>query len=311
MTSQPKRLWVKHKTGWIALAVILVTVIVHQLASSERTALEQVISTAPMATPLLASSVRQVTQVPATQERNTRPEPGNALILSEQLKWQFDDLIHTADGNESALPGLLDKLATRLSLSTNDTSYLRQLFSRYHQYLLAVTELKQSVDPENLLSIDDTRGFLRRAHRLQFEFFSNEEIAAFFGDANRYDLQALERMATQQSHDAVSLKQQLDTLPEEDRKVLLPSVEALAITESLSGGQSPTELTPEQQQKIEQFQHQNHQWQQRVAKVVRLQQQLVGEPDAEARLKAYLSSEFTGIEQRRLDVFLRHPDLLN
>ncbi|MCL1036771.1 lipase chaperone [Shewanella submarina] len=311
MMQQPKSsdIW-QYKPWWIAAAVVLLLLIWLGLSTRQQTP--------PPALTDADSGVRvtsSVTALPKPAMETTQPDsqqqPGNPLVLNEQLKWQFDDLIHSADGDDTKLPKLLGELALSLNLSDDAELNLMDLFSRYRQYLMAVAELKQGVNTESLLSADDTRSFLRRAHALQFEFFSDPEIAAFFGDANRYDQQALARMTAQAGHDASSLKQQLDSLPEQDREILLPSVQALALTESLSGQQAPADLTFEQQQKLQDFQHQNLKWQQRVEAVVKLQQQLADTQDADLILADYLASGFTLAERRRLDVFLRHPELLN
>lgn len=303
---RPGRLW------WLAI-VMLLLLLVWLLLPTRQTlapAEPQQSVTAPIANKHLASGTRPVKPEKAPVS-GAMQSTGNALQLSEQLKWQLDDVIHAADGDEAKLPSLLHALAQRLALSAAAGQQLSALFYRYRDYLLAIAELKQTVDIESLLTLDDTRHFLRRAHKLQYEFFSDAEIAAFFGDANRYDEQALQRMAGRRGNSADALQQQLDTLPEYDRQVLQPSVDALAISESLAGSSAPAGLSLPQQEMLANLQAQNQQWQQRVRAVTELQQQLAGTDSADLQLAQYLTREFTATERRRLDVFLRHPELLN
>ncbi|MGI2259846.1 lipase secretion chaperone [Shewanella sp. GXUN23E] len=250
------------------------------------------------------------------QTVSTAPASYLPLILSEQLKWRFDDLILAAEGDDARLQYELEQLADALQLSPADRASMFDLFSRYRDYLMALGQLKQQApDVGSLLTREDTLAFLRQAHRLQYDFFNDEEIAALFADANRYDEQALARMSSPTAQDAESLRLQLDSLPEADRQILLPSQQALAITEAFTdsavSSSFSADLSSEQQTRFDQFREDNQHWQQQVNQVIALKQQLAQGQINEQQLTEFLAREFTPSEQKRLDVFLRHPELLS
>ncbi|ACA87448.1 lipase chaperone family protein [Shewanella woodyi] len=245
------------------------------------------------------------------------------LELNEELRWKFDELILTHQETGQTITILLNKLSTQLDLTPEAHIYLLDLFSRYRDYKIALVEIKQT-GPNMLseLNIDDTMNFIERAHQSQFDYFTQVEIEAFFSHENRYDNQAIERMAIlQDSSLSTQQKQMLIThqisqMDEEEREVYEPTLQVFNIVDNLDGNSNQlNEFTPQVMERIEQLKADEQAWKLKVKEFqsfeIKSRGEFTDQQEVEEALSHYQGQHFTPNEIKRLKVYINNPELLN
>ncbi|WP_394388174.1 lipase secretion chaperone [Shewanella woodyi] len=267
----------------------------------------------------LKTQLEPVKEVKVTSQNTGQSE----LELSEELRWKFDELILTHQETGQAITLLLSQLSTQLDLTPEAHIYLLDLFSRYRDYKIALVEIKQTgPNMFSELNIDDTMSFMERAHQSQFDYFTQVEIDAFFSHENRYDNQAIERMAIlQDSSLSTQQKQMLIThqisqMDEEEREVYEPTLQVFNIVDNLDGSSDQlNEFTPQVMERIEQLKENEQAWKLKVKGFqsfeIKSRDELTSQQEIDEALSHYQGKYFTPNEIKRLKVYIDNPELLN
>ncbi|MBB1322595.1 lipase chaperone family protein [Shewanella sp. SR43-8] len=252
---------------------------------------------------------------------------GQPLRLSQALRWDFDDIILQHQDKATALENLLSTLASKLDLSDAAHAKLAALFQRYRDYKIAIASLKDAspaIDGD--IDLTMTFDFIEQAHLLQQRYFSALEIDAFFAKDNKYDQQAFERLKIRQDSSltreqkAELLAHQISQLDEEERRAITPTLMANDISAYLEGTSPHSDLitginadmSQEVLERVQATQKTNLDWQNKVTLYQNYQQQIAHLPDTEQQqaLAQYQQQQFTPNEQKRLTVFVNHPELI-
>ncbi|MEZ8185471.1 lipase chaperone family protein [Shewanella sp. 5S214] len=252
---------------------------------------------------------------------------GQPLRLSQALRWDFDDIILQHQDKATALENLLSTLASTLDLSDAAHAKLAALFQRYRDYKIAIASLKDAspaIDGD--IDLTMTFDFIEQAHLLQQRYFSALEIDAFFAKDNKYDQQAFERLKIRQDSSltreqkAELLAHQISQLDEEERRAITPTLMANDISAYLEGTSPHSDLitginadmSQEVLERVQATQKTNLNWQNKVTLYQNYQQQIAHLPDTEQQqaLAQYQQQQFTPNEQKRLMVFVNHPELI-
>ena len=252
---------------------------------------------------------------------------GQPLRLSQALRWDFDDIILQHQDKTTSLENLLSTLASTLDLSAAAHAKLAALFQRYRDYKIAIASLKDAspaIDGD--IDLTMTFDFIEQAHLLQQRYFSALEIDAFFAKDNKYDQQAFERLKIRQDSSltreqkAELLAHQISQLDEEERRAITPTLMANDISAYLEGTSPHSDLitginadmSQEVLERVQATQKTNLDWQNKVTLYQNYQQQIAHLPDTEQQqaLAQYQQQQFTPNEQKRLTVFVNHPELI-
>lgn len=252
---------------------------------------------------------------------------GQPLRLSQALRWDFDDIILQHQDKTTSLENLLSTLASTLDLSAAAHAKLAALFQRYRDYKIAIASLKDAspaIDGD--IDLTMTFDFIEQAHLLQQRYFSALEIDAFFAKDNKYDQQAFERLKIRQDSSltreqkAALLAHQISQLDEEERRAITPTLIANDISAYLEGTSPHSDLitginadmSQEVLERVQATQKTNLDWQNKVTLYQNYQQQIAHLPDTEQQqaLAQYQQQQFTPNEQKRLTVFVNHPELI-
>ncbi|UJL42149.1 lipase chaperone [Shewanella vesiculosa] len=252
---------------------------------------------------------------------------GQPLRLSQALRWDFDDIILQHQDKATSLENLLSTLASKLGLSAAAHAKLAALFQRYRDYKIAIASLKDAspaIDGD--IDLTMTFDFIEQAHLLQQRYFSALEIDAFFARDNKYDQQAFERLRIRQDSSltreqkAELLAHQISQLDEEERRAITPTLMANDISAYLEGTSPHSDLitginadmSQEVLERVQATQKTNLDWQNKVTLYQNYQQQIAHLPDTEQQqaLAQYQQQQFTPNEQKRLTVFVNHPELI-
>ena len=245
------------------------------------------------------------------------------LIVNQQLRWHFDDLIMTHQETGQTITSLLLTLSKQRNLAPDAHHYLIDLFNRYRDYKIALIEVKK-MGPNmlNEIDIEDTLAFIEQAHQSQFDYFTQIEIDAFFSDENTYDIQAIERMAILQDSSLSSeqkqmlIAHQISQMDTEEREVYEPSLQVFNIVDNLEGKSSQlNEFTPEVIERIEQLKKDEQRWKTKVTDFLAFQVQSHNEQAdddfAQKAVETYRNKHFKANELKRLQVYIDNPKLLN
>ncbi|MBE7214293.1 lipase chaperone [Shewanella benthica] len=255
-------------------------------------------------------------QPPQSPLANSQP-----LSLALALRWKFDDIILEYQQHQMPLEPRLIQLAHTLELDSTDQAYLLALFGRYRDYQLALIEIKKlSPNIDEDMQMSQSLAFIEQAHDSQFQFFSEQEIQAFFAQDNAYDQQAIARAAIRQDTSLTPaqkqqlLAHQISQLGESEQQALVPSFQAEKIAALLDDRQTqPPEMTPEVSARVERVKIAQDEWRARIKGYQEFQlaikEEYVDAEELEIKITAYLKQNFTSTEVKRLQVFLRNPSL--
>ncbi|AQS37156.1 lipase chaperone [Shewanella psychrophila] len=322
--TKPSQRFTKPIGIFVLISLILLTlglVLYPAFTAEHRSSSPKLTSKTGQETPSLKSHSRDVK--PSLPPQDIR----HPLILELALRWTFDDIILEYQQTQIPLEPRLIQLAQSLALNSTDQAYLLALFWRYRDYQLALVEIKNlspSIDED--MQISQSYDFIELTHDSQYRFFNDEEINAFFAQDNAYDRQAIARVAIRQDTSLTSeqkkqlLAHQISQLDASEQQALLPSLQADKIVALLNNNQvQPLEMTPEVSARVEKVKITEKQWKARVKNYQNFQQTLkkdyenvdVNAEEDEIKIEAYLKQHFTSQEIKRLQVFLRHPSLLD
>lgn len=316
--AQNPRLWVG--IVLLALFIVLLTASLMHKHQGELLASDKL----PTVESNSTSFTPETTVITAPIGKNTLGQP---LQLSQALRWDFDDIILQHQDKATALENLLSTLASTLELSAAAHAKLAALFQRYRDYKIAIASLKDAspaIDGD--IDLTMTFDFIEQAHLLQQRYFSALEIDAFFAKDNKYDQQAFERLKIRQDSSltreqkAELLAHQISQLDEEERRAITPTLMANDISAYLEGTSPHSDLitginadmSQEVLERVQATQKTNLDWQNKVTLYQNYQQQIAHLPDTEQQqaLAQYQQQQFTPNEQKRLTVFVNHPELI-
>ncbi|OEF24242.1 lipase secretion chaperone [Vibrio rumoiensis] len=253
-----------------------------------------------------------------TIKPDIQPLTNNDLLLSLALRWQLDDVIYAFQQNQQSIEQQLTALADQLQLSKLATQALFNLFYRYQDYTKALANLKLD-SPDITVDIPHETAieFIDSAHQLQFTYFDQVEIDAFFGQSNQYDQQALERLAIRQDPTLTEtqrqslISNQIQQLSPEDRQVLAPTVQADQIMKYIEGEtQQLDRLDSDALARVQTLKIEIQQWQKKVGDYLELKMKLESGVVAQDEIDRYVDEHFTLNEKRRLTVYVQNPQLL-
>jgi lipase chaperone LimK len=255
------------------------------------------------------------------------------LFIDVYLRYKFDDIIHQHREQQSPLKSQLLTLAKSLNLHKSATNTLNDLFNRYQYYLSEMFTMKeQAPDTNGLVDLSDSQLFLQQVYRLQYQYFSEIEIMAFFDKEKRYDQQVLERMAIRQdlslseTQRHTLIQYQISQLGPNELAALQPTMTANNINSYLltnhlsdplgeiaSALVVDTNLNAKILNKINLTKKSNQLWQQKVLayKKKSIDSKDLQQAELSAVLDSYQLQHFSENERKRLKVFLKHPELLN
>lgn len=308
----------------ISLLVILV------LTASKKTTLQAVSPQPDNSMAAISDKMQQQIKSPAliepiSSEINSDRPLKAELFIDLSLRYKFDDIIHQHREQESPLKPQLLALGIRLNLNEPAINTLNDLFYRYQHYLSDMFAMKeQAPDTSAFVDISDSQLFLQQVYNLQYQYFSELEITAFFDKEKRYDQQVLARMAIRQDSSLSKaqrqalIKYQISQLNPNELAALQPTMMAKKIntylvSNRLSDVAADINLSADIVHKINLTKKSNQLWQQ---KVLAYQQKYtdsnnLGQEALSAALDSYQLQHFTENERKRLKVFLQHPELLN
>ena len=245
-----------------------------------------------------------------------------SLQLNIQLRWAFDEIIQKHLDTQQPINDLLNELIKKLKLSTLEKGYFLDLFSRYQAYKVSLIDIKKAgPDISQQIDLEETLSFINLAHERQLDYFNQPEIDAFFAQDNKYDKQALARLAIQQDESlSVEAKKalilhQISQMDEKDRDVYLPSLEAANIADYIAGKSQIIPINSiEINERIEKGKQSENYWKARVNSYkvffANNQQNALSIPEKQLALKAYAQENFSKNELKRLQVFIQNPSLL-
>ncbi|NQY38341.1 MAG: lipase chaperone [Alteromonadaceae bacterium] len=245
-----------------------------------------------------------------------------SLQLNIQLRWAFDEIIQKHLDTQQPINDLLNELIKKLKLSTLEKGYFLDLFSRYQAYKVSLIDIKKAgPDISQQIDLEETLSFINLAHERQLDYFNQPEIDAFFAQDNKYDKQALARLAIQQDESlSVEAKKalilhQISQMDEKDRDVYLPSLEAANIADYIAGKSQIIPINSiEINERIEKVKQSENYWKARVNSYkvffANNQQNALSIPEKQLALKAYAQENFSKNELKRLQVFIQNPSLL-
>ena len=243
----------------------------------------------------------------------------------------FDSII--SESQSKASPTLINTLAQHLrsaGYSERIIEWLTDLFARYIAYKSQLGAVK-TADTEQLFSADHMLDTLTAVEALRTEYFTAEEIVALFAMGDEYDQMALARLRIQQDTDLTALQKQqllaenIAQLPQQFRDSFAPSLairklqnikrESQALAAEHRFALLSAEYGDAAAQRIAHALDAEILWRNRVERYRATVEQLRADNaltkaqimEKIAHLKA---SSFSDNERRRLDVFLRNPQLL-
>lgn len=248
---------------------------------------------------------------------------GDDLRIYFYLRNHFDDIIHQHKQKDQSLEILLAKLSVQLNLHQQADNRLKELFYRYRKYLLAITELKSNAPAiDGMIDISESQIWLQHLYALQYKLFTESEILVFFTKEKNYDQQVLSRLAIRQdlslskAQREVLVEHQISQLEPEELAALKPTLLAQKIASLLTYNGSnyadiDSELTVEQIDRINMTREKNALWKDKMKayrETVTANPQLDQDGILED-MRLYQQQKFSKNELKRLQVFLKNPQL--
>lgn len=252
-------------------------------------------------------------------------------VLSAQTIGLFDQLISDSiDRDEQQLLQALYDFLTTAGYSKSSVLMVQDVFARYIEYKKALGTVK-SAEHESLFSSEHMEDTLFALDNLRKDYFSEHEIDVLFSEQNEYDQMALERLRIQQDNDLTPaqkqqlLEENIAQLPEETRQAFQPSINIRKLqrikeeSKHLSREQRLARLSAEfgeiAGQRLMSTMDKQTDWNRRVDDVHQgiqsiQQHQDLTDAQKNEQIIQLKNERFTEQEQKRLDVYLRHPKLL-
>lgn len=287
--------------------------------------IEQGDDNAQVATQVMADEVAQ-------SERAASGSEGVEYHLSEATLLLFDNLI--AEVEEKSISALMDKLQhwmQQANVNMVSQAMLQDVFGRYVEYKRALGEVK-SAGHEAYMSSAHMADILEAMENLRYEWFSEQEIAALFSARQSHDDSALARLRIREDNSLSPeeksrlIAESIAQLPEAEQAAFEPSLqirkaqklkaETADMTREQRLARLSAEFGEEAGLRLDKVYAQQDAWKNRVQD---FRQQLLSlrdndqlsQRERDEQIIALKSHLFNEQERKRLDVFLRNPDLLN
>lgn len=278
-----------------------------------------------VASDVMAESVAQANKAQSSDE-------GVEYTLSESTLLLFDNLI--AESEDKSLAVLLEKLQSwmqQAKLNQASQALLQDVFTRYIEYKLALGEVK-SAGHEQYMRSAHLADILQAVDDIRYQWFSEEEIALLFSEQQAHDNGALARLRIREDKSLSEadknrlIAESIAQLPESEQEAFQPSIqirkaqqlrtETQGMTREQRLARLSAEFGQEAGQRLDNVYQQQDAWKTRVQdfrqQMASLQDDDALSSDERAEQIARLkSSLFNDRELKRLDVFLRNPNLLN
>ncbi|MCY7294658.1 lipase secretion chaperone [Alteromonas sp. a30] len=251
--------------------------------------------------------------------------------ISAETLHLFERIISESESKEKDL--LLDALnaeLVKMNIMQNVIDKIKALFSRYIDYKAALAQVKEQ-EHERPFSSDDMESKLFAIKQLRLDYFSQMEIDQLFREQQLFDEMALARLRIQQDADLTEAQKQqllednIAQLPEHMKAALQPSLDirkVQAIKKSAQGlsreqklARFSAEFGQEAGQRLLAAQDRQQEWGRRVTHIkseietINQNEALSAEQKLE-KIQALKGRDFSKQELKRLDVFLRNPQLL-
>lgn len=247
--------------------------------------------------------------------------PGQEFVLYNGIKDVLDNLILSADSTDKeTIMALAQSWCTTQELSESGCADFEALFSRYIDYKIAMAS-HESLEGRPTDMTQQLRDRLADLLTLRYQWFSEEEVLALFGEDIQSDELALERrdiaMATDLTREqkVALINEHYRNLPEEQRTHLEPTLQMYDLEEikqqyddkQLRLLEVETKFGFEAAQRLEKTWQKQEDFQQKIDEIAEQYRNL--QPEEGVTLKdqqlQFLQEHFSGNEARRARAILK------
>lgn len=266
-------------------------------------------------------SASEKTMVPYNAPAPDLEKSGDEFVLYKGIKDVLDNLILSADSTDKdTIMALAQRWCESQGLSAAGCSDFEALFARYIDYKIAMASY-ESLEGRSGDLLQQLRARLSELQALRYQWFTEEEVLALFGEDQQTDELALERREIAMAAD-LSREQKLDLieqhyagLPEEQRSHLEPtfkmhqldSIKTQYEDKQLRLLEAETQFGYEAAQRLAETWQQQDAFQHKIEQVAEAYRAL--KENSSASLKEqqlqFLAQHFSGNEVRRARVILK------
>ena len=247
---------------------------------------------------------------------------GSDFELYTGLKDILDSLILSANSsNKAEIMAKAENWCQTQKLHRQGCARFQLLLSRYLDYKIALSEYDTGSGSLQV-SIDHLSEKLAMIQDLRYQWFTEPEINALFGEDQAIAEQALARrqiaMASDIDKDEKQrlLTEQLENLPEAQKRPLLPTLQMNSLQTikqqyqdiHLRVAEAEAQFGPEAAQRLEKTWRARQAFKNKIAAIATQYHTLKGEPDSsvQAQQNALLNRHFEGRDIRRARALLKH-----
>lgn len=244
-----------------------------------------------------------------------------SLQINAALRRSFDAWLANAQEHDLAPAWLsLQDYAQRHGLVETALAQLKALFERYIGYRKEINDFEF---PLGISYLEQLKLAIDVKSKAAERWFQPDEIEAFFANEFALDAQALQRAEAGMKHkDADAQIEWLDSYlasaDENTRKAFMPTLQLAKLEQHMASGieNYADQYDPQTLQRLVELENKEADWKRRVRQYLEQHEQLLGQSDlSDAQREALLSDAanelFTAQEQRRLSVYVAHPELLD
>lgn len=295
--------------------------------SGSTSKLNEQVEEAQIATQVMAKELAEE----LVQSNADTSREGVEYQLSESTLLLFDNLIAEVEQKFPAV--LTEKLQfwmEQAELNLASQVMLHDVFNRYIEYKRALGDIKSS-GHEAYMSSVHMADILESVKNLRFEWFSEQEIAALFSAQQSHDESALARLRIREDNSLSAaeknrlIAQSIAELPDTEQAAFKPSlqirrvqqlqVETVNLSKEQRLARLSAEFGEEAGQRLNQVFTQQDAWKNRVrdfrSQLMLLQDNAqLSQHEREEQMQLLKTDLFNADELKRLDVYLRHPELL-
>ncbi|QCZ93734.1 lipase secretion chaperone [Salinimonas iocasae] len=275
---------------------------------------------------LFSRTANEVTLADKKQHKGSSVS-AKRFLLNADTRIRFDRFIFEHEGRAPAsLKELYATQVEKQQYEPKSSAYLTDLFNRYINYKVQLKALDAPVSSTDIRAMTYR---LQSKQDLQHTLFTQQEYRHFFSQDAAYDNAALERLqiaadqvlSGKQKSDFI--EEQLNSLPDSQKKSFQPSINVNRLSELQRTYDSPevcyqavsAEFGHDVARRLNKSADDQSQWQEKVKSFRRWRNNLMrsdalSEDQVEAQVSQKKASMFTKTEQRRLQVYLENPALL-
>lgn len=248
------------------------------------------------------------------------------LVVTGRLRDLFDYFLNTL--GEETLPTIIDRIRAYVAHRVPEPAQGQtlKLLDQYIAYRQAVENLGMKTSPNQAFDVDVIERLKSREIALRQQYFSAQEIDAFFGMQDAIDQNALATLRVQQNPNlsaaqkAAQIAQIQAQLPEEVKEQLKPTMQIEQLNqltdEWKQRGGSAEELRQirtnlvgaEAAQRLESLDQEDSVWQQRIDQYLAARQQVLNnqslsEAQQQNQIKSLQNAQFNDTERLRLKAY--------